>query len=99
MRLFRVFSCTLVMVAGGAVARGAPADSWKMFTSRTGGYVAYFPPSWHMFPPADAPTLNVYSFPFSRAGGGVLAEDGASIAMLAAPKGVGSPQEWIDRNA
>jgi hypothetical protein len=78
---------------------GAPESlKWKQFISKEGDYVAYYPAGWHTFPPSNAPFINIYNFPFSRSGGGVLPDGGASIAVLSAPKGVVSVEQWIDRN-
>jgi len=75
-----------------------PPPSWKEFLSKDGGYIAYYPSGWHVFPPSNIPQMVIYNFPFSRSGGGVLPNGGASIAVLAPPKGVTSEKQWIDRN-
>jgi hypothetical protein len=65
------------------------------FVSTAGGYVVDYPSDWHRFPPGSLPTLDIYNFPFSRAGGGVLPDGGASIALVPAPERVASIEDWI----
>jgi hypothetical protein len=86
-----VVSSLAAFAASGSVA-------WQKFISKPGGFIAYYHSDWHTFPPPNAPALNVYNFPFSRSGGGVLPAGGASIAILTAPEGVRSQQQWIDLN-
>lgn len=61
--------------------------------------MAYYPPGWYVFPPLNAPEMNIYNFAFSRSGGAVLPNGGASIALLTPPKGIASEEQWIDRNS
>ena len=48
-----------------------------------------------MFPPGNLPTLNIYNFPFSRAGGGVLPDGGAQIAVVPAPARMAAIEDWM----
>ena len=64
------------------------------FVSKAGGYVAYYPSNWHVFS-KNLPTLNIDNFPFSRAGGGVLPDGGAQIAVVPAPLRIATLEEWI----
>ncbi len=94
MRAFWI--CSLALFAALVAISGAPRlPEWKEFVSSEGGYVVHYPPTWRRFPPVNAPTLNVYNFPFSRSGGGVLPNGGASIAVLPAPRGVTTVEQWL----
>lgn len=86
-------TCTLFIWAAPASPR------WKQFISKEGGYIAYYPPGWHVFPPSSTPQMVIYNFPFSQSGGGVLPNGGASIALISAPDGVVSEEQWIARNS
>jgi hypothetical protein len=81
-------------VVGNASGQQTPKE-WRQFTSVAGGYITHYPSGWHTFPPANLPTLNIYNFPFSRAGGGVLPDGGASIALVPAPARVATLEDWI----
>jgi hypothetical protein len=79
---------------GTAFSQQSP-KGWKRFTSAAGGYVAYYPSNWYRFPPSNSPMLNIYDFPFSRAGGGVLPDGGASIALVPPPPRIATIEDWI----
>jgi hypothetical protein len=87
---FLLSGCFLGCAFGQQIPKG-----WKQFTSAAAGYTAYYPSDWHRFPPENSPMLNVYSFPFSRAGGGVLPDGGASIAIVPAPTRIATVEDWI----
>lgn len=69
--------------------------AWKTYVSKEGGYIAFYPSSWHTFPPRQASTLMVFNFPFSRAGGGVLPDYGASIAVAPSPRQFSTLDQWL----
>jgi hypothetical protein len=73
---------------------GSGETTWKRFVSKDDGYIAYYPSTWHRFPPLDSMGLNVYNFPFTRSGGGVLPADGASIAVVPSPPGTATVEQW-----
>lgn len=98
-RQWIILSVPVVVVAVSIWAAPEGSARWKQFISEEGGYIAYYPPGWHVFPPSNAPQMNIYNFPFSRSGGGVLPDGGASIALLTPPTGVASEEQWIDRNS
>jgi hypothetical protein len=77
---------------GSALSQQAPGGQSR-FASAVGGYIVDYPSDWHTFPPGNLPTLDIYNFPFSRAGGGVLPDGGASIALVPAPAQITTVEE------
>jgi hypothetical protein len=63
--------------------------------SREAGYVAYYPPAWHILTP-KLPTLLIVNFPPSRAvKADIIPEGGAMIAVVPPPRWIHSLEPWI----
>lgn len=85
----------LAPFAVGASGSQIP-KAWGEFVSLKGGYIAYFPKSWHVLTPG-LPTLEISSFPPSRAVRAVVVPDngGATISIAPPPAGITNVEQWI----
>ena len=87
----------LVSFAAATPATDVP-KGWHEFVSGKGGYVAYYPGSWHVLEPS-LPTLYISSFRPSEAVTAVIVPDhGATIGVAPPPAGVTSIAQWITRD-
>jgi hypothetical protein len=73
----------------------APPKGWNRFVSTVGGYAVNYPSSWRLLNP-DLPTLEIVNFPSSQQVRAViLPRNGAMIAIVPAPGGIRSIEDWI----
>jgi len=88
----------LVLAASAANAQRSQAPKgWQEFVSPDGGYVAFYPKSWHVLQPGF-PMLYICNFPPSRRVRAVIVpENGATIGVISPPEGVSSIDQWIGR--
>jgi hypothetical protein len=88
----------LFLPAAAAGPQGTGPKGWRKFVSERGGYVAYYPKTWHTLGP-PVPTLNIANFPFSKIVTAVtVPEHGAVIGIAPPPDGVKSIAEWAARD-
>jgi hypothetical protein len=96
-REIRLLLC-LAGFTGIAFSQQIP-KGWREFVSVEGGYIAYFPKSWHVLPPS-LPTLYICNFPPSRTVRAVIVpENGAMISIVPPPEGVTSIEQWVRRDS
>jgi hypothetical protein len=86
----------LLLLAVPAVAPASDVPKgWHEFASARGGYVAYYPDSWHVLEPGLA-TLYICSFPVSQAVRAVIVpENGATISIASPPVGTRDIEHWV----
>jgi hypothetical protein len=88
----------LAWFAGRAYGQHIPRG-WRQFVSVKGGYIAYFPKSWHLLEPG-LPTLDIANFPPSRMVRAVVVPDGgATISIVPPPQGVTTIEQWVGRDS
>jgi hypothetical protein len=87
----------LILFAAAMPATDIP-KGWREFVSEEGGYIAYYPRSWHFLGP-KLPTLYIATFPFSKViTGTIIPGWGATISIVPPPAGVTTISEWIKRD-
>jgi len=70
-------------------------EGWREFVSEKGGYIAYYPGSWHILG-AKLPTLQIANFRFSQIVTAVVVPNhGAVISIAPPPPGVTAVDQWI----
>ncbi len=79
-------------------AAAGPLAAMKTFTSIQAGYVVHYPSTWRV-QDRSLPTLYIVNFPSSlRVHAVMLPPGGASIAIMPAPNGVLSAEQWAARD-